>query len=275
MNRVYIYILIDPKDNKVKYVGKTCSVSKRYSAHINDKRKSHKRSWIVSLAKEGLKPIIEVIDEVSKDNWQLWEQHYISLYKSWGFKLTNHPLRLGGEGFNKGNPSWRKGIPLTLREKEHLRQINLGKVQSKETIEKRVKSIKEVVRKSIEEKGFYISTQHKESLRKSRLGKCVSRESIKKRTATRKEKGFVLTEKRKLFLNEWHKTKAHKLTKEDREKSHLLSSKVVEQYTLDNVKIAEFKSISEAKRKTGIITISDCVQQRQKTAGGFIFRFKA
>lgn len=52
-------------------------------------------NWIKGLKKEGLKPILEIIDEVDKIEWKFWEKHYISLYKSWGFRLTN--LTEGGD----------------------------------------------------------------------------------------------------------------------------------------------------------------------------------
>ena len=95
---VYIYVLIDPRTDHVRYVGKTNKPNYRYNAHISDvkRRHTHSSSWINSLLKIGLKPKFEIIDTCSEDDWIFWEQHYISLYKSWNFKLTNHTI--GGEG---------------------------------------------------------------------------------------------------------------------------------------------------------------------------------
>lgn len=99
---VFIYVLKDPTDLKVKYVGKTAlSINKRYSQHIHNwKRKSGRlnklNSWIKSLANLNLLPIIEIIDEVSDDNWIEAERGYIRLFKAIGCNLKN--CTLGGEG---------------------------------------------------------------------------------------------------------------------------------------------------------------------------------
>lgn len=68
---------------------------------------SHKRAWIKSLLKEGLSPVLKVIDEVSSGEWELWESYWIEQFRAWGFKLTN--FTNGGEGVNKGNTPWNKG----------------------------------------------------------------------------------------------------------------------------------------------------------------------
>lgn len=52
--------------------------------------------WMRSLANQGLKPKIELVDEVSDENWIEEEQFYISYFRFLGFRLTN--LTEGGEG---------------------------------------------------------------------------------------------------------------------------------------------------------------------------------
>jgi hypothetical protein len=39
---------------------------------------------------------LEILDEIPFSEWEFWEMHYISLYKSWGFNLVNGTK--GGEG---------------------------------------------------------------------------------------------------------------------------------------------------------------------------------
>lgn len=109
-----IYILIDPRTNMVRYVGKANNVSQRYKAHLNRARKHqiHKANWINQLKLDGLKPILEVIDEVPINNWQYWETYWISQFRTWGFDLINYTN--GGDGctfanqtsFKKGHTSW-------------------------------------------------------------------------------------------------------------------------------------------------------------------------
>jgi len=99
MELVYIYSLIDPRDNQIKYIGKANNINSRlytHTANCNLIKNTPKIQWIRFLKDKGLKPIIEEIDRVLITEWQFWEKHYISLYKSWGFNLKN--LTIGGDG---------------------------------------------------------------------------------------------------------------------------------------------------------------------------------
>lgn len=96
MKITFIYSLVDPRSNQIRYIGKSNNPKKRLSAHLSEKRRTHKSHWIQSLKKVGLKPILNIVDEVLLKEWEFWEMHYISLYKSWGFDLTNQ--RAGGGG---------------------------------------------------------------------------------------------------------------------------------------------------------------------------------
>jgi len=101
----FIYVLIDPRSNQVRYVGKTDNLKKRYNHHLIYNGKSHKTSWIKNLKNENKKPIIEVIDEVPITEWKFWERYWISQIRAWGFELVNNTE--GGEGFASGklNPA--------------------------------------------------------------------------------------------------------------------------------------------------------------------------
>lgn len=87
----YIYILIDPRDNEVRYVGKTCNPTYRLSGHISECKKkyiSHYRArWIRSLLKDDLIPIIKFIKVCSLIEFEKFESEYIKKFKS--EKLTN------------------------------------------------------------------------------------------------------------------------------------------------------------------------------------------
>lgn len=143
MKTTFIYILIDPRNNQIRYVGKANNPKKRLEGHLGDKRKTYKTNWIKNLKSKELRPVIEIIDEVALDEWQFWEQHYISLYKSWGFKLTN--ATIGGEGAGEfginftpeirlkmrlaklGKPSLRKGKKVSEEGKAKMSKAREGK----------------------------------------------------------------------------------------------------------------------------------------------------
>ncbi len=119
--QVYIYSLTDPRNNQIRYIGKSINPKKRIDNHLHVKRKSHCSCWIQSLKSIGLKPIFEIIDIVEESNWKFWEQYWIAQIKAWNFSLTNHSI--GGEG-------------------------QLGNKQTKESNEKRSKALKGIKRGS-------------------------------------------------------------------------------------------------------------------------------
>ena len=141
-----IYSLIDPRDEMIRYIGKADDCDKRLEGHIKKTKyeTNHKANWIKGLLKENLKPILEIIDEVQKSEWEFWERHYISLYKSWGFDLTNSTM--GGDGGtmspeilkiisnkNKGHLSYNKGVPCKESTKEKIRQKRKLQIITEET----------------------------------------------------------------------------------------------------------------------------------------------
>lgn len=123
MQQVYIYILIDPNTNYVRYVGKSINPERRLKDHIYNKKKTHCSYWIQSLGKDKQEPILIIIDCIN-GNWEFWEQHYISLYKSWGFKLCNHTN--GGEG--------NHGVKLSEETKKKMSLIHKGKQYAKGSV---------------------------------------------------------------------------------------------------------------------------------------------
>ena len=76
----YIYYLHIGNDIPF-YIGKTNNIMCRYYQHKKQKGK------II---------FIEEIDKVLTSEWKFWESWYISLFKSWGFKLDNKNNGGGG-----------------------------------------------------------------------------------------------------------------------------------------------------------------------------------
>ena len=127
--KTYIYALIDPITNIPRYIGKANDLNKRLKGHVNKvnckkSKLNKKESWIKSLLNNNLKPTIEKLDYVPVNEWKFWEMFYISLFKSWGFNLTN--------GDNGGLGTGR----LTEEIRNKIRFANTGKIQSQETRDK-------------------------------------------------------------------------------------------------------------------------------------------
>ena len=109
-NKTFIYALIDPTTDKIRYIGKSNNPKQRLLRHIKDVYKtiSYKNSWLRSLLSNNLYPELFILDEVSYEEWQFWEQHYISLYKYYGYTLTN--MTIGGESGNNNKESLLKMV---------------------------------------------------------------------------------------------------------------------------------------------------------------------
>lgn len=87
-----IYKLIDPISNEIRYVGLTFNdLKQRLKSHLSDVGKTHKCNWVRKLKSQGLRPIIESIEEniSSYDECCLREIYYIDYYKNIGCDLTN------------------------------------------------------------------------------------------------------------------------------------------------------------------------------------------
>jgi hypothetical protein len=97
-----IYVLKDPRDGAIRYVGKTVvSLRLRLWNHTNNalarNLKTHVSAWIRQLHGLGLAPVIELIETVQHDeSWASREQHWIASNRAAGADLTN--LTIGGEG---------------------------------------------------------------------------------------------------------------------------------------------------------------------------------
>lgn len=89
-----IYTLSDPRTGDIRYVGKTRDAKARIRNHLNKREHNHKGNWIESLRKLNLEPVVTFIDEVATEEWSFWEQHWIQVFRGWGFNLTN--MNAGG-----------------------------------------------------------------------------------------------------------------------------------------------------------------------------------
>ena len=95
----YIYTLSHPITNEIRYIGKSTRIKRRQIEHQSKwfcvKRPNHKNNWCLKLIKQGLKPILNIIDQTEND-WQELEKYWIKYYRDNGYRLLNHTV--GGEG---------------------------------------------------------------------------------------------------------------------------------------------------------------------------------
>lgn len=63
-----VYHMVDPTDNQVRYIGQTINGMKRIVNHFTPfamRSKNHKNSWLKSLKKRGIKPIVYVVHKAN------------------------------------------------------------------------------------------------------------------------------------------------------------------------------------------------------------------
>ncbi len=98
--KIFIYKLIDPRTNEIRYIGKTKNkLKKRLYEHCTErnlKTNTHKNNWIKQLLNLNLRPKIELLEEVNQDNWIEREMYWIEYFKNNDYNLTN--TSDGGEG---------------------------------------------------------------------------------------------------------------------------------------------------------------------------------
>jgi predicted HicB family RNase H-like nuclease len=109
----FIYGLLDPRDNTLRYVGKTVSERARLSNHLSDLTSKKKGRWVKGLLRLGLAPKMVVLSEVPASEWQKEERAAISRYRALGCDLLN--VCAGGGPDSPKKPAFGKRTPLQVR----------------------------------------------------------------------------------------------------------------------------------------------------------------
>jgi hypothetical protein len=95
-----VYALCEPlSPDCVRYVGKAENLQRRIANHLipsNLRRKRHVTVWLASLVKQGLRPVVKVLQEIDSGDMDEAERFWIAEMRAAGFDLTN--ATDGGEG---------------------------------------------------------------------------------------------------------------------------------------------------------------------------------
>lgn len=115
---IVIYGLVDPRTEKIRYVGKSRNVNKRYNAHLYESKNTstHKECWIANLLSNELAPELQIIEEVDENTWEERERYWIDHFNIKGNNLTN--LTPGGDGSSGyvWTDKQKKGLSESLKE---------------------------------------------------------------------------------------------------------------------------------------------------------------
>jgi hypothetical protein len=115
---VYIYVLKDPRDKRIRYVGKTNNIDRRYEQHLYNRNEGnpHKDRWITNLQAKGLKPLIEIIEECNGEDWRDREIYWIDKCRCDGEDLIN--IKHGGDGYT--SETWREYCVVSAAKRLHI-----------------------------------------------------------------------------------------------------------------------------------------------------------
>lgn len=137
---VFIYALIDPRDNDIRYVGMSKDPIYRLKQHFwksQINKSTYKNHWLKNLLSNNLYPILEIIEECPEMIWQGRERFWIKYYSYLGCRLTNSTS--GGEGLPNLSAESRAKISQKLTGKkltpEHIKNLSLSHIGKKQTFE--------------------------------------------------------------------------------------------------------------------------------------------
>jgi len=244
---VYIYGLIDPTTNQLRYVGKSISPYIRLRKHISERNKhdSYKDRWVRKLIMNGVRPELLIIDIVCKHDWEFWEKFYISYFRGLGFKLTNSTE--GGD-----QPPSTIGRKHTKESKQKMSDSKKGKIipwlnDGKERTKKHRDNLSKSLKGRVSpNKGKTFSDEYKNKLSET-------------------HKGLNSGEKHGLY-GKHHSEETKKKISEQ------LTLKIV-QLSLDDKVIKIWESIKEAQEMLKIGNISSCCRNKRKTTGGYKWKY--
>lgn len=115
---ITIYILVDPRDRRVRYVGQTCDPVARLRSHVSPSSEAtpEKHAWVDSLRRDGMAPIMIQIGSVpGMCAANEGEKIAIDFYRESGAALLNcttvgrKPLATEDKSINSGvrlSPEW-------------------------------------------------------------------------------------------------------------------------------------------------------------------------
>jgi group I intron endonuclease len=143
----FIYCLNDPLDLRLRYVGKADDPYKRWRDHLlTGRTNDHRGHWISKLMARGLRPELEVLEEVPMAEWQKIEKEYIRVFRMVGMNLVNDTEGgdgvMGGRSFSemhrerlraarKGKRSPMLGKKHSLATRQKIGKAHKGKAHSK------------------------------------------------------------------------------------------------------------------------------------------------
>lgn len=121
----YIYGLIDPESQQIRYIGKSIRPRERLRDHMNEISNCHRSHWLRRLRARGQMPELVILEEIRGEwPWQEAERYWIARAKALGWPLVNNTN--GGDGV--------EGLPIETRQR--MAKVWIGRKHRPETLRK-------------------------------------------------------------------------------------------------------------------------------------------
>jgi len=138
-----VYALLDPRDGRLRYIGKTTEPRRRFLFHYRADTRGHCKKWEALLLRLGLRPIPVPIEWVEDAHWGAErEKEWIRRARAVGCSLVN--ATDGGEGTfgfvptadtrakmsaaKLGKTSWNKGMKTPDEVRVKLSSAAMGRI---------------------------------------------------------------------------------------------------------------------------------------------------
>jgi hypothetical protein len=100
----YIYLLIDPRDGEIRYVGGSKSPKTRYQVHVTESVNTPKFRWVQELRARRMKPIMEILIEYQDEKEMVEDEiAWVRRLRAAGCPLFNHNRR---RALSTRHPLW-------------------------------------------------------------------------------------------------------------------------------------------------------------------------
>ena len=286
-----IYKLIDPTDNRIRYVGLTFNDLKtRLKSHLYEPGKSHKIYWINKLKKQGLKPIIESIEE-DISSYEMAcnrEIYYIDYFNSIGCDLTN--MATGGNKNKKMSDETKKKMSESQKKRYEIFKLEISeevKIILSNKQKERFQNESERNKLRISNKRYEDSKTPEQKLQDILIQNSKKIYQYDKEMNLISEYPSIRDVERKTKISRVNISKCcrHKVAyvggyvwrfEGDMTPPEYKNRKEIVQYDMNMNLVSEFENIRQANIKTGVndSRIRGCCKGKYKTAGGFIWKYK-
>jgi hypothetical protein len=241
-----IYVLVDPRNGDIRYVGFTAGdLETRRRDHLSERKKNnnetHRARWLRKLKKLKLEPMIRVVQQIPLYCWQQAEQYWIAFFRQEGCPLTN--ATEGGEG----TLGWR-ARPETRQRMSKAQKGHLLSEESRRKISKAKKGVKSKL----------TPEQRRANARKNYTW--TPEQRIKFSAATKGQKRKPHTPEAKVKISASSKGRV----KSEKECLNISLGKKGK----PNLKLRGFKHTDETREKIRQVALARTAEQKQRAADG-------